>query len=275
LSLVTTSTAGEQDLPEAAPRGAAGLADVVTLQRRRAAEVSEGDEQRFFLDTIAEYQWARDAAGLAPGTLDNLIRPVLELCDFYGVAAWHLTPRHVDKYFAGEGKRARSTMRAKLTAIDGFFAFLEQRYAGEIFRRFGAAVESPIDPFNRPTHRGDFGLRVPPSQRATRAFFASWRASLEQARKPVIARRNYVMSKITYMSGVRAAELCAVRMGDVHWETGQWGRFLVRGKGARRSGPREREAYLFEEGRALLWWYVEEVRGEFPGACHDSRVSHG
>ena len=31
-------------------------------------------------------------------------------------------------------------------------------------------------------------------------------------------------------------------------------------------GPRQREAYLFEEGRALLWWYIEEVRGEF---CDD------
>ena len=40
--------------------------------------------------------------------------------------------------------------------------FLEQRYAGEIARRYGAAVESPIDPFNRPKHRGDYWLRIPP-----------------------------------------------------------------------------------------------------------------
>lgn len=71
------------------------------------------------------------------------------------------------------------------------------------------------------------------------------------------------MAKIAYISGVRATELCRVRMGDVHWENGQWGRFLVRGKGARGSGPREREAFLFAEGRQLLWWYVEEIRGEF------------
>ncbi|MFI1801187.1 site-specific integrase [Streptomyces sp. NPDC020379] len=49
----------------------------------------------------------------------------------------------------------------------------------------------------------------------------------------------------------------------IHWEAGQWGRFLVHGKGARGSGPREREAFLFEEGRELLWWYIEEVRGLF------------
>jgi integrase len=166
----------------------------------------------------------------------------------------------------GPGKRARSTVRQKMNLLDHYFAFLEQRYAGEIARRFGVGVESPVDPFNRPRHRGDFGLRVPPSQRATREFFARWRDSLDQARKPVIARRDYVMGKLTYLSGVRAAELCSVRIGDVHWESGQWGRFLVNGKGARGSGPRQREAYLFADGRALLWWYVEQVRGEF---CDD------
>jgi hypothetical protein len=61
----------------------------------------------------------------------------------------------------------------------------------------------------------------------------------------------------------RCPELCGVRIGDIHWESGQWGRFLVHGKGARGSGPRQREAYLFEEGRVLLWWYMEEVRAEF------------
>jgi integrase len=100
-------------------------------------------------------------------------------------------------------------------------------------------------------------------------FFASWRDTLPTARKYPVAVRNYVMSKITYLSGVRAAELCAVRIGDVHWESGQWGRFLVQGKGARGSGPREREAYLFAEGRALLWWYMEEVRGELHDDAHD------
>jgi integrase len=96
-----------------------------------------------------------------------------------------------------------------------------------------------------------------------REFFVSWRADLDNARKYPIAVRDYVMAKIAYLSGVRAAELCGVRLNDVHWENGQWGRFLVRGKGARGSGPREHEAYLFAEGRELLWWYVEEIRAEF------------
>lgn len=262
LSLVPSTALPAGDEPLVEP----GLAEVVTLQRRKAAKASEGDEESFYLDTLAEYQWARDVAGLAATTLDRLIKPVVEICEHYGVVAWRLTPRQVDHYFAGPGKRGRSTVRQKINLLDHYFAFLEQRYAGEIARRFGVGVESPVDSFNRPRHRGDFGLRVPPSQRATREFFARWRGSLGHARKPVIACRDYVMGKLTYLSGVRAAELCGARIGDVHWESGQWGRFLVNGKGARGSGPRQREAYLFEEGRALLWWYVEEIRGEF---CDD------
>lgn len=188
---------------------------------------------------------------------------MIEVCDFYGVVPWRLTPRELDRYFAGPGKRGHSTVRTKINRIDGYFAFLEQRYAGEILRRFGAAVESPVDPFNRPRHRGDFGLRIPPSRQAMKEFFGRWRADLPQARKPMVACRDYVMAKVAYISGVRVTELCGVQIGDIHWELGQWGRFVVNGKGARGSGPRQRQAYLFQEGRELLWWYVEEIRGQF------------
>jgi site-specific recombinase XerC len=33
-----------------------------------------------------------------------------------------------------------------------------------------------------------------------------------------VAVRNHVMSKLTYISGVRAAELCGVQFGGVRWE---------------------------------------------------------
>jgi hypothetical protein len=100
----------------------------------------------------------------------------------------------VDKYFAGSGKRAPSTLRSKINKSDAYFAFLEQRYAGEIMRRFGAAVESPIDPFNRPRHRGDFGPRIPPSQTAVKDFFARWREELPNARKYAVACRDFASS---------------------------------------------------------------------------------
>ncbi|MGW7325475.1 tyrosine-type recombinase/integrase [Streptomyces sp. NPDC054845] len=246
-----------------------GLADVLTLQRRAEASSSPQAERDLFQDSLAEYCWARDVAGLAASTLSRLVQPVIEVCAFYDTVPWRLTPRELDQYFAGAGKRSHATVRKKITGIDMYFAFLEQRYAGEVLRRFGAAVESPIDAFNRPHHRGDFGLRIPPSAKEMTAFFASWRDELALARKYPVAVRDYVMAKIAYVSGVRAAELCQVRLGDVHWDSGQWGRYLVRGKGARGSGPRERQAFLFTEGRQLLWWYVEEVRGQFPDDASD------
>lgn len=239
------------------------LADVLTLQSRVSAQRDVDDEVGFFHDTLAEYSWARDVAGVGAATLPKLLSPVIEVCRFYNVVPWRLSSRDLDGYFAGPGKRKHSTMRKKIIHIDCYFAFLEQRYRGEIARRFGVTVESPVDAFNRPRHRGDFALRIPPSRRAMTEFFQAWRADLPGARKYPIAVRDYVMAKITYLSGVRARELCGMRIGDVHWELGQWGRFVVNGKGARGSGPRQREAYLFAEGRELLWWYVEQIRGEF------------
>ncbi|GJF20970.1 tyrosine-type recombinase/integrase [Streptomyces sp. HO565] len=240
-----------------------GLAEVFSLHTHRTGRAGQRDERSYFFDTLAEYQWARDAAGLMPSSIDQLVKPVLEVCEHYDLVPWQLTPTLLDRYFAGPGKRARPTVRTKINTIDAYFAFLEQRYAGDIHRRFGTAVESPVDPFNRPRHRGDFGLRVPPSQRAMREFFAAWRDALPRARKPAVACRDYVMAKLDYLSGVRASELCGVGLCDVHWELGKWGRFVVQGKGARGSGPRPREAFMFQEGRELLWWYVEEVRGLF------------
>jgi hypothetical protein len=46
--------------------------------------MSAQDEESFFVDALIEYQWARDSAGLAPSTIDQLIKPVIEVCDFYG-----------------------------------------------------------------------------------------------------------------------------------------------------------------------------------------------
>src|SRR5260370_7799509 len=87
---------------------------------------------------------------------------------------------------------------------------------GELARRYGAAVESPVDPFNRPRHRGDFGLRVPPSQRAAREFFARWRDSLEASRKPAVARRHYVMRKLTPLSPPRPPTFGPLQIGALH-----------------------------------------------------------
>jgi len=104
LSLVMSAAAREAESP-AQPALEPGLADVLTLERRKTADLSCGDEQSVFLDTVAEYQWARDTAGLAPATLDGLTKPIIEICRHCGVVPWRLTPRQVDRYFAGVGRR--------------------------------------------------------------------------------------------------------------------------------------------------------------------------
>jgi hypothetical protein len=96
---------GEQQVPVTLA-GEPGLAEVVTFGRQPAAQAAPDDEERFFADTLAEYQWARDVAGLAPSPLARLSRPLIEVCEHYGLVPWRLTPRHVDRYFAGPGKRA-------------------------------------------------------------------------------------------------------------------------------------------------------------------------
>ncbi|MEU0040958.1 site-specific integrase [Streptomyces sp. NPDC006333] len=232
----------------------------------------DGVEWGFFVESLVVYRWAREAAGLASVSVDGLVRPVVEVCEFLGVVPWRLTACEVDGYFAGSGRVAAVTVRSKMARLDAYFEFLRVRFGAEVLSRFGVVVRSPVDVFNRPRHRGDFGVRVPPSRGAMEEFFARWRRELGGARKFRVGCRDYVMAKIAYVSGVRAGELCGVRVGDVLWEQGRWGRFLVRGKGARGSGPRVREAFLFAEGRELLWWYVEEVRGLFGDDPEDPRA---
>lgn len=58
-----------------------GLAEVFSLHTHRAGRVGQQDERSYFFDTLAEYQWARDAAGLMPSSIDQLVKPVLEVCE--------------------------------------------------------------------------------------------------------------------------------------------------------------------------------------------------
>jgi len=65
---------------------------------------------------------------------------VLEVCEHYGLVAWRLTPRQVDQYFAGAGKRGRSTVRQKMNIIDSYFAFLGRRLLSDAA---GGLLERP------------------------------------------------------------------------------------------------------------------------------------
>ncbi|MFB6674355.1 hypothetical protein ACFCWG_18510 [Streptomyces sp. NPDC056390] len=82
------------------------------LQRRAAAQTHAVDEQGFYLETVSEYLWARDVAGLAPTTLEKLVQPVMELCSFYDLVPWRLEPRHVDRFYAGQNSSSPRLFRA-------------------------------------------------------------------------------------------------------------------------------------------------------------------
>ncbi len=107
-------------------------------------------------------------------------------------------------------------------------------------------------------------MRIPPTARELAGFFARWRAGLSQARKWRTAARNYAMARIAADVGLRASELCALSLDDCYFDHGPLGKIHVRaGKGARGSGPRERLVPMLGDARAMLIWWITEIRGEF------------
>ncbi|HZD69996.1 MAG TPA: tyrosine-type recombinase/integrase [Actinomycetes bacterium] len=160
--------------------------------------------------------------------------------------------------------RAQDTCRGKAGAIDFFYRFLEVRYRGELHELTGRLVASPIDECNRPRHHGDFTVRVPPSPAALRGFFADWHGELATTRKWLTGARHYAMARLAAEVGLRLRELCALGLDDLRFEHGPLGKIHVRmGKGSSGSGPRQRLVPMLGDARALLVWWVTEVRGEF------------
>lgn len=214
---------------------------------------------------LAEFVFARAAHGVLDATIRQDVAAVEEFLGWAGVRAWEVEPRHADRFLSEAQKsRAIATRRGKATSIATFYRFLELRYRGQIHELTGYVVTSPIDAINRPTHTGDFSVRVPPSTRDLAAFFSSWRDGLGKSRKWLVASRNYTMARLTAGVGLRVRELCALTLDDLHFEHGPIGKIHVRmGKGARGSGPRERLVPMLGETQRLLTWWVEDVRGEF------------
>ena len=186
---------------------------------------------------MAEYVLARLAHGVADGTIRGEITAVEQFLAHAGVFAWEMEPVHADR-FLGQAQRhqAPETRRGKAGAIDLFFRFLEARYRGEIHELTGRVIASPIDACNRPRHAGDFHVRVPPSPQALAAFFAAWRGELPAARKWLAAARHYAMARLAAETGLRLAELCGLRLEDLHFGTARSGRSTC-GWAKARAGP--------------------------------------
>jgi site-specific recombinase XerD len=124
---------------------------------------------------------------------------------------------------------------------------------------------------NRP-RGGQAALRIPPSAEQVARLFAGWREDLASCRKFGPAARNYAAARLMAELGLRVNEACGLDLADIKWELGRFGKLHVRkGKGARRSGPRERMVPLINDAGRTLRWFVEDVWGHFD----DDHTRHG
>ena len=244
--------------------GLASLAVVRDIRSPRSLD-SEEDAGAYQDNLLAEFVLARSAHGVVDATVRGDVATIVEFLAFAGVWAWEVEAAHADRFLAvAQRDKAVRTRRVKAGWIATFYRFLEVRYQGEIAELCGRVVLSPIDVLNRPTHTGEFSVRIPPSSGELAGFFGRWRDELVGARKWRTAARNYTMARVAFELGLRSTELCSLTLDDCHFEHGPLGKIHVRmGKGARGSGPRERLVPMLGSSRAMLMWWVTQVRGEF------------
>ena len=242
----------------------AQLAVIRDIRSPRSLESAE-DAAAYQEDLLTEFVLARSAHGVVDATVRGDLAAVEEFLSFAGVWAWEVEAVDADRFLSvNQRGKAMRTRQMKAGRIATFYRFLECRYQGEIAELTGRLLTSPIDAVNRPVHTGEFSVRVPPSAAELTTFFAAWRDALAEARKWRTAARTYAMARVAGEVGLRAAELCGLRLDDCHFNHGPLGKIHVRlGKGSRGSGPRERLVPMLGTARSILIWWITEVRGCF------------
>jgi integrase/recombinase XerD len=229
----------------------------------------------FEQDLLAEVVLARSSAGIADGTVRADVAAVVELREWFGRPLWEITPRQVDDYF---GRHLRAAMPGtkvrKAAAFAVYFEFLELRHKPDIHAATGFVVESPLDEVNRPRGGTHSRLRIPPTPREVGQLFAGWQERLASARKYAPTVRNYTACRLISLIGPRVSELCLLRMGDLRWDLGRFGKVLLRGKGSNGRGKKERLVPLINGSRELLAWWVHGPRWEFDDRVNDPLGRH-
>ncbi|MGB8379903.1 MAG: hypothetical protein WCG47_01425 [Dermatophilaceae bacterium] len=191
----------------------------------------------FEQDLLAEFVLARASAGISDGTIRADVAGVVELRDWFGRPLWEITAKDVDGYFGRHLREAMPGTRVrKAAALSVYFEFLELRHKPNIHAATGFVVESPLDEVNRPRGGAHARLRIPPAPREVAELFDGWQDELAAARKYAPLVRNYTACRLVSLIGPRVSELCLMRMGDLRWELGTFGKVLLRGKGSRLSG---------------------------------------
>jgi integrase len=224
----------------------------------------------FEQDLLAEFVFARSSAGVADATIRQDVAAVCQLRDWFGRPLWELTPSGADRYFGAHLREAApATRQHKANAIAIYFEFLEVRHKPEIHTATGFVVESPLDEINRP--RGSIGtrIRIPPAPGEIRRLFGGWQRELGSARKYAPSARNYTACRLSSLIGPRVSELSLLRMGDLRWELGTFGKVVFHGKGSRGRGKKDRLVPLINGARELMDWWVTEPRWAFDDRVND------
>ena len=212
------------------------------------------------------------ARGFAASTIDNDIGVLERMLEALGRPAWEATAEDVDRVVGDLARagRATSTRRNYLQVFKGFHRFLEVRKAVEIEAAFGVRLVCPVDEYNSARHvSSDSPAQDPPPtvERVTE-FFGFLRARIGTARKYAPAARDYALFRTLYHAGIRCEEAVLLDVADVHFSRGPFGKLHVRfGKAARTSGPRPRWVPMLDGLHLQLHWFLDDVRGRFPGSA--------
>ena len=240
---------------------------MVRSLRERRAPLTEDELADFELDVMAEFVFARHAAGLVDGSIRSDTSNLEQVRRWFERPLWEMEPRDADRYF-GRALRdlAPATRASRAHSLISYFAFLELRYQVELHELTGRVVECPIDVMNRPRMSVDVQVRVPPTAAEIEQLFAGWREELATCRKFAPTARNYAVAQLLADVGLRINEARMLDFADVRWELGRFGKIHVRhGKGSRRRGPKQRLVPLLNKADEVLVWYIEDVLGQFDG----------
>jgi site-specific recombinase XerD len=248
------------------------LAVVRELRPEPRLETSE-EVAAFEQDLLAEFVLARASAGVLDDTIRGDVGPILGLREWFGQPLWEMEAPDLDRYF-GRHRRdsASGTKVRQAAAFAVFFEFLELRHKAAIHAATGFVVESPLDEMNRPRGGTSARLRIPPPEAEVTTLFSGWRCDMEEARKYAPAARNYTASRLASLIGPRISELCLLRIGDVRWDLGRFGKVLLKGKGSQGRGKKEQLVPLINGSRDLLEWWVTGPRWEFDDKVNDPRA---
>ena len=226
----------------------------------------------FQSDCVEAFVASWTVRGFAASTIDNDTGVLDRMLASLGRPAWEVTAEDVDRVVGdlASAGRATSTRRNYLQVFKGFHRFLEVRKAVEIEAAFGVRLVCPVDEYNSSRHvSSDSPAQDPPPapERVTE-FFGFLKARIGTARKYAPAARDYALFRTLYHAGIRCEEAVLLDVPDVHFGRGPFGKLHVRfGKAARTSGPRPRWVPMLDGLDLQLRWFVDDVRGRFPGSA--------